>query len=126
MSSFSGDCDADLLIMGGLRETPLGYAVRAEMPKLQFSNGLTSTSGNVRQSFSNPLAYAFTIYGEQEQFWRPGWEVNADLSVVKGAVVHETLHGLGFTDNDIQIALFGEVSKNTHNITQRLARDCFN
>jgi len=76
---------------------------------------------------SKPDQYALTPWDSSVQYWRPGYEVGKSDAEVAGAVMHELLHNMGFSDHDIQMGLFGlgGVSDITDNITQKLKTDCF-
>jgi len=51
---------------------------------------------------------------------------HAGTSQIQGTQFHEGLHGLGRSDRQMQLALFGkEDPSDTNNISRRLAEDCF-
>ena len=109
------------------RRPSLGALV-SRASELVFGNGLDNGYSGVQAKFeSTPDQYALAPFNTNLQFWRPGYEVNKPVEEVLGAILHETLHNIGFGDDEIQLAFFGKVDPNgkTDNITQRLKDDCF-
>ena len=58
-------------------------------------------------------------------YWRPGYEQGKSEAELQGAIMHELLHNLGFSDKELQIGLGLDTSARTDNITQELSKDCF-
>jgi hypothetical protein len=80
--------------------------------------------------FGNPATNAFTPYGYRpgEIFWRAGENGQMrDKSWFINNVLHEVLHTLGYSDDNLQDYLigFGNRSPVTDNITVELAKHCF-
>jgi len=65
------------------------------------------------------------VLGENKIYWRSGDTLGLSTSDTGGAVMHELLHTLGYSDGQIQMGLFGETSRFTTNISDKLAKDCF-
>jgi len=135
---FSDDCLAAFAAVG-----TSGSKVRSEAGSLQLFNGTTNNDPitvplpdgttvktTVAALFTNqsPLgqpATAFTYFNSTSSYWLPGFGAQQSLSTVEAQILHESLHGLGFTDGQIESAL-GIASTNTTNaITDRLQKLCF-
>jgi RHS repeat-associated protein len=63
--------------------------------------------------------------GSNQIYWRAGDTLGMSRSDIAGAVMHELLHTMGYSDKQIQTGLFGTTSVQTVNISDRLAKDCF-
>lgn len=101
---------------------------------VKFVDGTTThlywMDGNTKRYYrdafeKDPELYAQTPVPGTVQFWRPGYEIGKDPSEVRGAVLHELLHSIGFSDTDVQLGLKISVQDKTDNITQTLQEKCF-
>ena len=87
-----------------------------------------STHPTVISIASRPANNAFTFYGSDEIYWRPG-ENGFDRNTpnwLTANLLHESLHTFGFTDADLQVSFGFTVNTTfTDNITGFLAERCF-
>ncbi|MBY0505370.1 MAG: hypothetical protein K2X03_15760 [Bryobacteraceae bacterium] len=98
-----------------------------------FFNGLTASATNqdpferyVHSQMLNLATYAVAAVGFPEIWWRPGSTVKpSSLKWLLGALLHELLHNVGFSDNELQDSFGLPRSDNTDNISDFLQQNCF-
>jgi hypothetical protein len=137
MDSLEPCADALDSITGSNGEHPSFEAIRTAASSVQIKNGVTSNDllpypGTIPGTpapwyFENhPGVDAVGLYNSNLVYARPGSTASRTHAETAGLVMHELLHNLGFTDRQIQTALFGvEDPDNTNNISDRLTELCF-
>ena len=124
-SGVSSDCWDKALskIIDDNSNNPTRTDLKVASQNVRFTNGLTANPGISGLFAADPDRYAATPYGQSEVFWRPG--VVRTSGWLMGAVLHEILHTMGFTDVNIQNTLGLLVGPDTDNISRYLELTCF-
>jgi hypothetical protein len=144
-ATYSDDCLSDIHALKNADGTQLSaVSVRDQAKNEVFADATTASAQSTIvfpsgktvtasiSSFFDPNSpnylkgiSAFTPFSASTSYWLPGDTSSTDYNVLAGAVMHELLHSLGFTDSAIQKAFGLAVTDLTENISKKLTTDCF-
>jgi len=108
--------------------------IRDAASHVKFNNAQTTqVAGTLASAQMQPTGqYALSIFNSNQQYWMPGSTIFIPGTTtpmaaerLRGMVLHELLHNLGYDDTPMQVALGLERGPNTDNISEKLAEDCF-
>jgi RHS repeat-associated protein len=107
-----------------------GHAMVTDaLQNVMFASGTFDVSPHlfpeVILEFAKPETYAYSYRYTNRVFWLPGELRPEDPGWLEGAVLHEVLHNIGFSDAALQTAFYGVSGGSTDNISTFLRDNWF-
>jgi hypothetical protein len=115
----------DRLTQAGKDANFLNGSTSTRRIRIQLPGQQSARSVMIKTFLEETDYYAVAQEGGRIVYWQSGWERDTPTDYLQAAIMHELLHNIGFTDDQLFNALGITSSPNTHEITAALQKLCF-